>query len=87
MFVSTKHVPDNKGKSILTDKKWAAKIFNPRRMFVSHSMAEKVVLLIHIISCINEAILNLISSASCVGKTPAVEREVGVTNSGRQNTF
>ncbi len=38
-FTTTTHVPEHKGKSILTEKPWASKIFNARRMFVDHSMA------------------------------------------------
>jgi hypothetical protein len=38
-FVSEKHVPEHKGKSIITDKKWATQIFNPRRMYLEHKMA------------------------------------------------
>jgi len=38
-FVTNTHVPEHKGKSVLTDKAWASKIFNARRMFVDHSMA------------------------------------------------
>ena len=37
-FVTKKQVPENKGKSIVTDKKWAASIGNPRRMYVLHSL-------------------------------------------------
>ena len=36
--VSAKAVPVNKGKSVITDHNWASKIYNPRRMFVLHSM-------------------------------------------------
>lgn len=38
-FVTNTHVPEHKGKSVLTDKAWASKIFNARRMFVDHSIA------------------------------------------------
>jgi hypothetical protein len=38
-FVAKTHVPAHKGKSVLTDKPWASKIFNARRMFVDHSMS------------------------------------------------
>jgi hypothetical protein len=38
-FQSITHEPEHKGKSIITDKKWATQIFNPRRMFVEHKMA------------------------------------------------
>ncbi len=39
-FVSEKHGPEHKGKSIITDKKWATQIFNPRRrMYLEHKMA------------------------------------------------
>ncbi len=38
-FVTEKQVAVNKGKCILTDHKWAQCIANPRKMFVSHSMA------------------------------------------------
>ncbi len=33
-------VPYNKGKSILTDKNWASKLYNARRMFIIHSIAQ-----------------------------------------------
>ncbi len=32
-------VPFNKGKSVLTDKSWASKLYNARRMYIKHSMA------------------------------------------------
>ncbi len=38
-FASLTHEPEHKGKSIITDKKWATQIFNPRRMFMEHKMA------------------------------------------------
>ncbi len=38
-FVTHTHVPEHKGKRVLTDKAWASKVFNARRMFVDHSMA------------------------------------------------
>jgi hypothetical protein len=38
-FVSEKHVPEHKGKSVITDKKWATQIFNPRRIHLEHKMA------------------------------------------------
>ena len=38
-FVSKKFVPAHKGKSVVTDKKWASQIFNTRKMFVMHEMA------------------------------------------------
>jgi hypothetical protein len=38
-FVTNKQEPTHKGKSVLTDKVWAAQIYNPRRMFVMHRMA------------------------------------------------
>jgi hypothetical protein len=38
-FVTEKQVAVNKGKCILTDPKWAQSIANPRKMFVSHSLA------------------------------------------------
>ena len=38
-FVTQTHLPEHKGKSVITDKVWASKIFNARRMFVDHSMA------------------------------------------------
>jgi hypothetical protein len=37
-FVTKKFVPAHKGKSVLTDKTWAAQIFNPRKMYVLHEM-------------------------------------------------
>lgn len=33
-FVTKKFVPAHKGKSVITDKKWAGVIYNPRRMFI-----------------------------------------------------
>jgi hypothetical protein len=38
-FVSKKYVPETKGKSVLTDKKLASQVFNPRRMFIDYQMA------------------------------------------------
>jgi hypothetical protein len=37
-FESKKFVPAHKGKSVLTDKKWASQIFNTRRIYVKHEM-------------------------------------------------
>jgi hypothetical protein len=37
--VTSKVVPVNKGKSVLTDKNWASKIYNVRRMFIMRAMA------------------------------------------------
>jgi hypothetical protein len=37
-FVSKKQIAVNKGKSIVTDQKWAQAIANPRRMYVTHSL-------------------------------------------------
>ncbi len=37
-FVSKVYVPETKGKSVLTDNNLASQVFNPRRMYVSHSM-------------------------------------------------
>jgi hypothetical protein len=37
-FVTKNFVPAHKGKSVLTDKKWASQIFNPRKMYVLHEM-------------------------------------------------
>ncbi len=37
-FVTKVYVPDTKGKSVVTDKKLASQVFNPRRMFVKHQM-------------------------------------------------
>ena len=39
-FVTKKFVPAHTGKSVLTDKKWAAQIFNARKMYVLHKMDE-----------------------------------------------
>ena len=39
-FVSKTFVPAHKGKSVLTDKKWASQIYNTRRMFLKHEMAQ-----------------------------------------------
>jgi hypothetical protein len=36
-FVDKKYLPEHKGKSVLTDKVWAAQMYNPRRMFITHS--------------------------------------------------
>jgi hypothetical protein len=38
-FISKVYVPETKGKSVLTDKKLATQIYNPRRMYVMHQMA------------------------------------------------
>ena len=38
-FVSKTYVPEHKGKSVLTDKEWASKIYNARRMYISHTLA------------------------------------------------
>jgi hypothetical protein len=37
--LTTTIVPVNKGKSVITDKMWASKIYTARRMFISHSLA------------------------------------------------
>ena len=37
-FESKIFVPAHKGKSVLTDKKWASQIFNNRKMYVKHEM-------------------------------------------------
>ena len=37
--VSATVVPFNKGKCVLTDKTWASKLYNARRMFIKHSMS------------------------------------------------
>ena len=37
-FVSKKYIPETKGKSVLTDAKLASQVFNPRKMYVTHSM-------------------------------------------------
>lgn len=31
-------MPETKGKSVLTDKKLATQVYNPRKMFVTHEM-------------------------------------------------
>jgi hypothetical protein len=31
--------PYNKGKSVITDKMWASKLYNVRRIFINHSLA------------------------------------------------
>jgi hypothetical protein len=31
-------VPETKGKSVITDKKLASQVFNPRRMFITYNM-------------------------------------------------
>ncbi len=38
-FVTKKYVPETKGRSVVTDKKLASQVFNPRRMYVKHAMA------------------------------------------------
>jgi hypothetical protein len=38
-FVTKKYVPETKGKSVVTDKKLASQVFNPRKMYVKHAMA------------------------------------------------
>jgi hypothetical protein len=38
-FVTTPFVPDNKGKSVICDKKWASAIFNAKKMYVDTQMA------------------------------------------------
>jgi hypothetical protein len=38
-FVDKVYVPAHKGKSVITDKPWAAQVFNARRMFIMHSMS------------------------------------------------
>ena len=38
-FVSKVYVPETKGKSVLTDKKLATQVYNPRKMYVTHGMA------------------------------------------------
>jgi hypothetical protein len=37
-FIDKVYVPAHKGKSVITDKPWAAQVFNARRMFITHSM-------------------------------------------------
>jgi hypothetical protein len=37
-FVEKVYVQAHKGKSVITDKPWAAQVFNARRMFITHSM-------------------------------------------------
>lgn len=37
-FVTKKYVPVHAGKSVITDKEWAAQIFNPLKMYVRHEM-------------------------------------------------
>ncbi len=38
-FVTKKHVPEHKGKSVLTDKVWASKVYNARRIYITHCFA------------------------------------------------
>lgn len=38
-FVTKAFVPAHKGKSIITDKKWAKQIYNAKRMYVDTQMA------------------------------------------------
>ena len=38
-FVTKTYVPETKGKSVLTDKKLASQVFNPRKMYVTNGMA------------------------------------------------
>jgi hypothetical protein len=37
-FVTKKYVPPHKGKSVVTDTKWASQVFTERRMYVLHGM-------------------------------------------------
>ncbi len=37
-FVTKTFVPAHKGKSVLTDTKWASQVFNARKMYVQHGM-------------------------------------------------
>jgi hypothetical protein len=37
-FVTKTFVPAHKGKSVITDPKWASQVYNPRKMFVRHGM-------------------------------------------------
>ncbi len=37
-FVSKTYVPETKGKCVLTDKKLASQVYNPRKMYMTHSM-------------------------------------------------
>jgi hypothetical protein len=38
-FVTKKYVPETKGNSVLTDKKLASQVFNPRKIYVTNTMA------------------------------------------------
>ncbi len=38
-FVTMPYVPDNKGKSVIVNKKWATAIFNAKRMYIDTQMA------------------------------------------------
>jgi hypothetical protein len=38
-FVTKPIVPDNKGKSVIIDKKWASAIYNAKRMYIDTQMA------------------------------------------------
>jgi hypothetical protein len=40
--VTKKFVPAHKGKSVITDKKWAAEIYNSRRMYIMYEMEKWV---------------------------------------------
>jgi hypothetical protein len=37
-FATKKYVSAHKGKTVVTDKEWAAQIFNPLKMYVRHEM-------------------------------------------------
>ena len=37
--MTKKYVPETKGKSVLTDKKLASQVFNPRKIYVTNTMA------------------------------------------------
>ena len=41
-FVTTPFVPDNKGKSVIKDMKWATHIFNPKRMYMVTHLCKDV---------------------------------------------
>jgi hypothetical protein len=38
-FQTTQYVPEHKGKTVLTCKNWATKIYNARRLYCDHHMA------------------------------------------------
>jgi hypothetical protein len=73
-FVTKKFVPAHKGKSVITDKKWAGVIYNPRRMFIISELdkwlnkhpAKKFDTLAKKVLSSNEFIIIIYTSSHCV---------------------